>query len=67
METIQKFMGEESMLINMIRSQILPRLLNEDGNPDGPITDELLHFDQSKIQDLYTYDDADQEFYFQYN
>ena len=45
METIQKFIGEESMLINMIRSQILPRLLNEDGTPDGPITQELLHFD----------------------
>ena len=45
MEAIHKFIGEESMLINMIRGTILPRLLNEDGKPDGHVTEDLLRFD----------------------
>ena len=57
MESINKFVGDESMLINMIRGLILPRLLNEDGEPDGHVTEDLLHFDKSKVEDLYTYDE----------
>jgi hypothetical protein len=59
--------SSEALLINMVQSICLPRLKDEDGNLEGPDTAELLNFQQSSVANLYTNEEANRTFKFNYS
>lgn len=56
----------EALKINMVRSLILPRVQDEEGQNHGPHTDKLLSFEDNSVENLYDFDSDSKIFKFDF-